>query len=114
MVIEYHDYEHMQNFKKFMAQAKAKESEAPWVAALFLLSTPLLAKKCAKYVKPRKIYFSELIEAAKPWSSSEKAIVKLASALFNSSWKADINDIFWSLDLDNTDLALEAVRFRYR
>ena len=50
MVMEYYDYEHMQNFKKCMAQAKAKESEASWVAALFLLSSPLLSRKCAKYI----------------------------------------------------------------
>lgn len=114
MVMEYHDYEHMQNFKKCMAQAKAKESEASWVAALFLLSSPLLSIKCAKYIKSREIYFTELLEASKAWSSGEKGLVKLAAALFNSSWKADINDVFWSLDLDNTDLALEAIRFRFR
>jgi len=38
-----------------------------------------------------------LLEAAKPWISSEKGLVKLAAALFNGSWKADINDVFQSL-----------------
>lgn len=112
--MEWADYEHMQLYWEFMAKAKAKESQFEWAAALFLLSSPLLAKRCAKYIKPRSICFTELMEAAKPWSSSEKALVKLAAALFNSSWKADINDIFWSLDLDNTDLALEAIKFRFR
>jgi len=53
------------------------------------------------------------MKAAGPWSSSEKALLRLAAALFNSSWKADINDVFWSLDHDNVNLALEALKIRF-
>ena len=97
-----------------MRKAKVASSEKDWHATLFILSSPLLAKKCSKYVKSRKILFPELMEAAGPWSSSEKALVKLAAALFNSSWKVDINDAFWSLDINNTNLAIEALKIRFQ
>lgn len=83
-------------------------------AALYLLSSPLLAGKgMAEYVWPGQIRFSELIKKIGPWSGSEKAMVRLAAALYNSSWKIDINDVFWSLDEGNTEIALEALRIRW-
>ncbi|MGI6328099.1 MAG: hypothetical protein ACOX1I_03945 [Dethiobacteria bacterium] len=31
-----------------------------------------------------------------------------------TSWKADVNDVFWNLDAENVDLALEALRIRFQ
>ena len=112
--MEWTDYKHMECFQELIKKAEARVSEKNWRAALFLLSSPLLGRRCAKYIKPREIGFTELMEEIKPWSSSEKALTRLAAALFNNSWKIDINDIFWSLDLDNTALALEAIKLRFR
>ena len=112
--MEFADVEHTEQYRNLMGKATAKDSESDWAAALFLLSSPMLARRCAKHVKPRKISFTELMEETKPWSSSEKALVRLAAALLNNSWKCDINDAFWSLDTDNTELALEALRIRWQ
>lgn len=112
--MEFTDIDHQERYRELLKKAQVKESEADWRAALFLLSSPLLAGKgAARYVQPRKIELSDLMKAAGPWSSSEKALLRLAAALFNSSWKADINDVFWSLDHDNVNLALEALKIRF-
>lgn len=112
--MKFADVEHLECFQELIKKAKAGDSEKNWRATLFLLSSPLLARRCAKYVERQKILFPRLMEESRPWSSGEKALVKLAAALFNNSWKIDVNDIFWSLDDDNTALALEAIKIRFR
>jgi hypothetical protein len=108
------DIDHQEKFNEFAMKAGITDQEKDWQAALFILSSHLLARRCAKYVNRREIGFTELMDEIKPWSSSEKALVKLAASLFNNYWKIDINDIFWSLDVENTALALEAIRIRFQ
>lgn len=106
---------HMESFKELVKKAKARPGEKELKAALFLLSSPLLAgKDTGRYVEEGTIRFSELVSKMGPWSSGERALVKLAAALFNSYWKADVNEVFRSLDADNTRLALEALKIRFR
>lgn len=112
--MKFADSGHFKYFQKLIKGTRARRDKKDWLAALFLLSAPLLAgKRTEEYVGCGMIRFAELKQKMKPWSSSEKAFVKLAAALFNSSWKADINDIFWSLDADNVNLALEALKIRF-
>jgi hypothetical protein len=59
------------------------------------------------------IYFEELLKDAEVWSSSEKALLKLAAHLFNSIWPANIDEVFYNLDYSNKRIALKAIQMRY-
>ncbi len=105
--------EHKYLYVKLLDQAKVKTGEREYMAALYVLA--VLPKPVDKYVSLRQVSFDNLFKAAKPWSSSEKALAKLAAALFNSTyWKATIHEIFYSLDADNCLVALEALKMRYQ
>ncbi len=106
---------HREEFEKLVKKCNAQPGEKDIRAAVYLLSSPLLSrKKTERYVHPCGIRFSELLDNAGAWSCSERGLAKLAASLFNSSWKADVNDVFWSLDAENVDLALEALRIRFQ
>lgn len=105
---------HHKKFQEMMRICHKRQMENDYLAAIFLLSSPLLGKKAEKYIWPGEIRFSELMERCGVWSSGEKGLLKLAASLFNSGWKADLNDIFWSLDAENVELALEALRIRFQ
>ena len=106
---------HREKFHEMVGKCQARPGEKDLLAAVYLLSSPLLAgKRVEKYIRPGEIRFSELMESSGAWSSGEKGLLKLAASLFNSCWKADVNDIFWSLDTENAELALEALRLRFQ
>lgn len=104
---------HKETFQELEEVAQTRPGEKDFKAAIYILSCPLLASRCEKYIKPREIGFTDLMDDAQVWSSSEKGLLSLAAALFNSAWKADINNVFWNLDDDNTALALEALKIRF-
>lgn len=110
--MRFKDEHHAAKFKELILRAQA-HGERDYTAALFLLSSPLVARRCSKYVEPRGIKFTALIKASAPWSSSEKGLVKLAAALFNNHFKCDVNDAFWNLDSNNTAIAIEAIKIRF-
>ncbi len=105
--------DHKVRFGKLVQKVGAKYSEAEYMAALYLLGTPLFVHKVEEYVEYRQIRFSKLVCVAESWGSGEKALVRLAAALFNSCWKADLNEVFGALDAQNIELALMALRIRY-
>lgn len=109
----FQDTDHEQNFGLFVEKTECGYGEPDYMAALFLLSTPLLARRTMNHVKRRAIEFPKLLELIKPWSSSEKALVRLAASLFNGSYKADVNDTFWNLDAANINLVLKALEIRF-
>lgn len=111
--MNFQDSSHEVTFRKFMAKAGAGYNDPEYLAALFVLSSNLLAGRTERYVDRMRIHFRELVGGMESWSSSEKSLVLLAAALFNSAWKADINVIFWNLDNKNIELALEALKIRF-
>lgn len=113
--MKFADELHRQEFEKLVNKCHAQMGEKDIRAAVYLLSSPLLSRKrCERFVHACGIRFSELQEKCGAWSSSERGLAKLAASLFNSSWKADVNDVFWNLDAENVDLALEALRIRFQ
>lgn len=113
--MKFANQEHEKRYQELAAICQPNSRAKDFPAALFLLSSPLLARKSdvAKHVRPGSIIFSKLMEQIGPWSSGEKGLVKLAAAMYNSRWKVDVNDIFGSLDDKNTGIALEALRIRW-
>jgi hypothetical protein len=59
----------------------------------------------------RAIEFEKLKQVSRAWSSSEKALLKLAATLFNE--QAKVRDVFHHLDEDNCRVALQALEIRY-
>lgn len=95
-----------------LKQKAGQGDDCEYTSAIYVLSA--LGKPIAKYVQPGAIQFPKLKRASKVWSSSEKALVKLAATLLNySTWPAKIGDVFRHLDEDNCQVALEALRIRY-
>ncbi len=105
--------EHRVVFKRMLIKVEGGR-DPEYLAALYVLASPLLASKNVhQYVKPGEIDFSKMFKAYGVWSSSQKSFAKLAAGLFSSSWKADINQVFYNLDADNVKIALEALRIRF-
>jgi|GEM_PF-1444730 len=107
------DAEHEKSFAELREKAGARPGEREYLAALYVLAA--LDKPVAKYVQPRRVAFTALFKAAGPWSSGEKALVRLAATLFNGeAWKVAVHDVFYCLDRANCQAALEALKIRYQ
>lgn len=105
--------DHLNRFRAFAQKAKTNSSEPDFVAAIYVLSAPLLSGKVDNYIGDRIINFSEMMVAMNPWSSGEKALIKLSAALYNSAWEVNINEVFWPLDPAHVKIALEALKIRF-
>ncbi|MDD3057137.1 MAG: hypothetical protein PHO72_02400 [Sphaerochaeta sp.] len=94
-------------------KAKAGQgNDCEYCSAIYVLAA--LGKSVEKHVQLGGIKFLALFKDAEVWSSSEKALVKLAAALFNAdAWPVTIEDVFYSLDEENIRVALQALEIRY-
>ena len=105
--------EHERYYTKFLEKAQVRSGEREYLAALYVLA--VLNKPVEQYISPGQVALDKFIKTARPWSSGEKALVKLAAALFNSTfWKVRVHDVFCSLDSSNCQVALEALKTRYQ
>lgn len=103
--------EHEKSFAELVKRGRVTR-DREYLAALYALAAT--CKNVQKYVSPGEIHFDELVGDAEPWSSGEKALVKLAATLFNSAaWPVTVQDVFYSLDRDNLRVAMEALMVRY-
>lgn len=81
-------------------------------AALYLLAR--FGPRMARYVFPGEIDMDKLLEDSKPWSSGERALVQLAAHLLTPwAWPCTVDEALSSLDADNFEVALEALRIAY-
>lgn len=101
--------------KELFLALKAKAGQGidcEYTAALYVLSA--VGKPVEQYVHPGVIEVRKLKQASAAWSSSEKALLKLAATLFNdSTWQAKVGDVFHHLDEDNARIALQGLEIRY-
>lgn len=82
------------------------------MAALYLLAR--FGTRMARYVSPGEIAMDELLEDSKPWSSGERALVRLAAHLLTPwAWSCTVDEALSSLDADHFEVALEALRIAY-
>lgn len=103
---------HQERYETLSAQVQAG-NDREFQSALYVLAA--VGKNMQPFVSPGTIHFSKLMKAIKPWSSGEKALVKLAATLYNdTAWPVKIGDVFFSLDSANTKVALEGLRLRYQ
>lgn len=82
-------------------------------SALFALASTE-KRNMLRYADKEGIDFEKLMKDSEPWSSGERALVKLSATLFNSqAFPLTIEEIFYSLDHENIKVALEALAIRY-
>ena len=87
-------------------------NDCEYAAAIYVLSA--MGKPVEKYVQPGDINFSRMFRETHVWSSSERALTRLAATLHNAAvWPIAIYDVFYSLDEENTRVALQALEIRY-
>lgn len=88
-----------------------------WISLLFLFkeNAKLNGYLTTKYfdLENRVIHISKLREVSKPWSNSEKFMLDLALHLFNQRNKINLASMD-SLDPYNLNLAIEAIRIRFK
>lgn len=103
---------HKDRFHRLIAQA-GQENNREYTAALYTIAA--LGKRVDKYIgKGGGICFPDLFEDAEVWSSSERALLKLAGVLFGASmYSVAVDDVFWHLDEHNCQVALQALEIRY-
>lgn len=101
---------HENTFLDLMALNGSPSSRG--MAALYLLA--LLGSGMARYISPSEIAMDKLLEDSKPWSSGERALVRLAAHLLTPwAWPCTVDEALSSLDANNFDAALEAMRIAY-
>lgn len=92
---------------------KADKDNKQVLAAVYALAATG-KEKVKEYIQNDRIDFDSLFEDAELWSSSEKALIKLAATLYNSStWPVTIGDVFYPLDTQNIQVVLDALKMRY-
>ena len=105
--------EHQKLFT-FLKQKAGQGNNCEYTAAIYTLAALGKSASVIKYVLLGEIKFPALFKVAKVWSSSEKALLKLAASLFNaSSWPVPVGDVFYHLDSNNSRVAIEAIKIRY-
>lgn len=112
--MEFRDQEHEENYYMLIARANMNATDVYRKALFFILAGNeyLLEKVAAIYdfdengIKPNCLRSLRL-------SGGTKALLKLALHLYNVHHKITVEDAFCSLDAENKQLALEAIRIRY-
>lgn len=107
----YKNDEHKEFFLTLKEKAR-QGNDCEYTAALYVIAA--IGKPIRVSILKSGINFSEWFKEAEIWSSSEKALARLAAALFNAStWPVPIGDVFRHLDKENTRVALQALEIRY-
>lgn len=86
-----------------------------WKGALHIfMNCPKLQRYVVTHIDfdVRTINAAELLNISKPWSRSEKCMLRLALHLFNEQYAINLSDIDY-LDQNNKEIALKAIRLRF-
>jgi hypothetical protein len=108
----YKSNEHKELFLSLKEKA-GQGKDCEYDSALYVLAA--LEKHVEEYVsKGGGIKFPQLFEDAEVWSSSERALLRLAGVLFGAGVvSVTVEDVFWHLDEENCRVALQALEIRY-
>lgn len=103
--------QHARSFAALWALSQ-KNKDREFLSALYVLGA--IDKNLEPYVSPKGINFEALKAQSQSWSSGEKALLKLAAAVFNSALSpTTVDDVFYSLDSRNFQVAVEGLKMRY-
>ena len=107
----FYDVEHEEKFKEACDILKPAHDEHDKISCLYLLSyISISITEIIDHINSQYIEFRELLEGK--YSSSEKAMIKIAANLYNSSSNpCDISELE-KLDNINRPIALEAIQMK--
>jgi hypothetical protein len=94
---------------------KELQQDRYWRGTLHIfMNNPKLQRYVATHVdfEACSINSTELLKISKPWSRSEKFMLRLALHLFNEDYSFSLSDMDY-LDLKNLEIALKAIRLRF-
>jgi len=89
------------------------EDDKRLVATVYALSAIGKNEKISQYIHGHWIDPEGLLGEGSKWSTGEKALLALATNIYDSNCPANIHDIFYCLDKNNTKIALETLKIRY-
>ncbi|KAB2952134.1 hypothetical protein F9B85_09995 [Heliorestis acidaminivorans] len=108
--------EHKRRYMMFSVLTGKIKLDCEYGSALYLLAaiTSKNAILVSQFIDDEGIDFVELQESSKEWSRSEKAMIQLAANLFTAGYiEADVYSSFYTLDPENTKVALQALSIRF-
>lgn len=109
---------HEELFLEMHLKRGVKIGESREYTSAFYLLSLLYDKKLDSFVDKAGIDFGSILDA--PFSSGERAILKLAANLFNGANNQhdgeifDVTSIFYNLSTDFANAALAAIEYRFR
>lgn len=111
--IWFKDDDHETSFKEMCHKGRFSSGREP-ISALYVLAA-IGKDEIQQHVFPGEIDFPTINKKSVPWSSGERALVKLAATLYNSIvWPVSVfADVFDCLDQNNFKVAIEALKIRY-
>lgn len=89
------------------------EDDKRLVATVYALSAIGKNEKISQYIHGHWIDPEGLLGEGSKWSTGEKALLALATNIYDSDCPANIHDVFYCLDENNTKVALETLKLRY-
>ena len=89
------------------------EDDKRLVATVYALSAIGKNEMISQYIYGHWIDPEGLLEEGSKWSTGEKALLALATNIYDSNCPANVHDVFYCLDKNNTKIALETLKLRY-
>jgi len=89
------------------------EDDKRLVATVYALSAIGKNEKISQYIHGHWIDPEGLLGEGSKWSTGEKALLALATNIYDSNCPANVHDVFYCLDENNTKVALETLKLRY-
>lgn len=108
----FRDDQHKARFQAMWRKAARPAEDLEWRSALYVLAA-IEKEGLSDCVQDGYIDFDALYQLADGWSTSEKALCRLANELYNGHGNLAISELFSNLDQENKDVVLEALRLRY-
>ncbi|WP_319466891.1 DUF6075 family protein [uncultured Trichococcus sp.] len=104
------------NYTKLLIKDKTAETDVERKALFRILSNDDLYRKVTHLYdfKEHSIKPESLENGEVDLSSSSRKLVMAAFNLYNGHYKADICDTFASLDDENFDLVIQAIKIRFK
>lgn len=89
------------------------EDDKRLVATVYALSAIGKNEMISQYIHGHWIDPEGLLGEGSKWSTGEKALLALATNIYDSNCPANVHDVFYCLDENNTKVALETLKLRY-
>lgn len=118
-MVYFKDDDHKELF--YLMMEKLKTDDIDYTSFAYLASS-IGKTELLDAVDARRVKHEQLLDLSSPYSSSEKAMIELGYQLFNGNnlYERDekpvfstVNNIFYSLDSNNREVALSAIKSRY-